>query len=87
MKRVFINLMSAFSSADIILIIKNGNVCVKKGKLKSELLSDLNDLVKIYKVESACIQARSQGHNYKFGFYGIPFNMQQSVRNIWMVNS
>ncbi len=86
MRACWIKLIAALPLADTTLLVENGKVEVKRGHVRSVLLSELTELCQINHVTVACINARTKSTGFKLAFYGIPEELHQRFRNVWGVH-
>ena len=81
----FISQIKIFLSfPDNILIIQNGKIKTKKGKVTGYMLSDLSDIIQKNKIRHAYILYKKRAK--KLILNGIPSHSEQQIRNIWNAN-
>ncbi len=86
MKKLWIILIAALPLGDTTLLITGEKVEVRRGQVRSGLLSELNELLRMYPLNIACIHARTTQTSYHLTFFGIPEDLHQRYRNVWGVN-
>jgi hypothetical protein len=84
MKALWIKIIAALPLAETTVLISKGKPALKRGKVRSALLSEIEQLAQSNGISTACIQA--SGKN-KLTFHGIPPHLHQRLRNIWVVNA
>lgn len=87
MKRFWIELIASLPLTDAAVLVQNGRVIVKRGKVRTALLSELAELVRCNQIQTACILARTTATTFRLSFLGIPDEaLRQKFRNVWGVN-
>ena len=86
MKRFWIRLIASLPLADTVILIQNGRVDVKRGKVRTVLLAELAELSKAQSIEIACITADATPNGFRLSFVGIPKGLHQRFRNVWGAN-
>lgn len=86
MNPFWIRLVAALPLTDTAILIENGKATVKRGKLRSVLLSEISELAGTNKIQLACIMARTTPATFKLSFAGIPKDLQQRFLNVWSAN-
>jgi hypothetical protein len=86
MKRFWIRLMAELPLGDTTVLIDQGKVEVKRGKVSSRLLSELDELSKSMNIDVGCIHAQTTPVEFRLSFIGIPKELRQRFRNVWGAN-
>ena len=87
MKPFWIRLIASLPLTDTVVLVQNGMVIVKRGKIRTALLSELAELVRCHQIQTACIMARTTATTFRLSFLGVPDEaLRQRFRNVWGVN-
>jgi hypothetical protein len=86
MKRLWIKFIASLPLADTVILVDNGKTVIKRGKIKSALKSQLDELAKSLRINTACINASENSRGFMITFFGISEEFHQRFRNVWGVN-
>ena len=87
MNRFWTRLVASLPLTDTVILVQNGMVIVRRGKVRTTLLSELAELVRCNRIQTACIMARTTARTFRLSFLGIPDEvLRQKFRNVWGVN-
>jgi hypothetical protein len=86
MKRLLIELVVFLSVADTVVLIKDGEARVKRGKANAMLLQRLEDLPRDEGIDTACICAGTGADGFRLSLTGVPRSLHQRFRNVWAAN-
>ena len=87
MKTFWIKFIASLPLAPTTVLIADGKVVVKRGKIHSALVSALKQLAYSNEITIACIHATEIGNSgHKLSFFGIPDKLHQRFRNVWAAN-
>ena len=86
MKRFWIQLMAWLPLTDASVIIADGKATVRRGNVRSVLLSELEELARSSGLDLGCIRAQTRGNGFRLSFYGVPPQLRQRFRNVWGAN-
>ena len=86
MNNIIIKIISLFSLAQTIVVIENGKLKKKRGKVSGTLLNELSDLISAHNIKNGCLLFTKNGQQKKLKLIGIPDNLNQRFRNVWNAN-
>ncbi|MHC4886273.1 MAG: hypothetical protein ACYTGH_14445 [Planctomycetota bacterium] len=82
-KTFYLQLLALLPLADVVVLIRNGVVQVKRGEPKPGLIGDLMDVFERARVADGCIYAHRAGSGWRLRFFGLPPSFHQRLRNVW----
>ena len=87
MNRFWIRLVASLPLTDTVVLVQNGRVVAKRGRIRTALLSELAELVRCNQIQTACVMARTTASTFRLSFLGVPDEtLRQRFRNVWGVN-
>jgi len=79
--------MASLPVAGTTILLMKGTARVKRGKVRSALISELTLLAEAEQIECGSIHVKQvQGRGDRLTFYGIPEALHQRFRNVWNAN-
>jgi len=86
MKHIWFHLISFLPLGETTVRFRHGTAKVIRGKVRSAVISEFNQLAKEADIQHGCIQIRTtKEKGSRLFFYGIPESAHQRFRNVWTV--
>ncbi len=87
MNSLIISLLARIPLAPQAVLIQQKKARLLRGQLPHALLSDLSELSERNHISHACIHASGgKGKPVKLRMFGIPDELEQRLRNIWLTH-
>lgn len=83
MRKIEAELYSLLPALDITLLIREGEVIVKRGQAPAALVNAIDEMARDNGIDFAVIHGPKGGSTLGMRMYGIPQILRQRCRNIW----
>jgi len=86
MKNAWMIFLAALPLGDETVLIRDGKAQAVRGRVRTVLLYELSELAENAGLATACIHGTAGSTQTRLQFFGVPSELRQRVRNVWLAN-